>query len=313
MLRRGSRNRRLESESSAPQTARQHPETFGMPCRDVEFSSLYGDIHLRGWYIPASASSREVDDSRHIIDAATGAAAESPLLDDVADRLQPSTSATKRPQLANSAMKLQQPKLLQQANGTGNAGRRLVIFAHGYAENRERNKPALPLAKALYERGISSLLFDFRNSGLSDASVTSVGHFETYDLLAALKWGVRNGYTAFAFVGFSMGASTAIVAAAHSKRVKAVVADSPFSDLKPYLKENMRLWTKLPNFPFTPLILKMISPLTGIDPDKVRPIRKIVELKHTPILLIHNAGDPFISADHSRRLYTGAELRPNCG
>jgi uncharacterized protein len=32
------------------------------------------------------------------------------------------------------------------------------------------------------------------------------------------------------------------------------VADSPFGAMSPYLKENAKHWTKLPDFPFTPLI-----------------------------------------------------------
>lgn len=184
-----------------------------------------------------------------------------------------------------------------------NRDKRLVIFAHGYAENRTSNKPVLPLVRAFYDRGISSLLFDFRHSGESDSSVTSIGHFEMYDLLAALEWGKQNGYSEIAFVGFSMGAATAIIAAAKSKQVKAVVADSPFSDLESYLKENMHIWTKLPNIPFTYLMMKMIPRMTGIDVRQVQPACMIQELKHIPVLLIHNKGDTYISAEHSRKIF----------
>ena len=49
-------------------------------------------------------------------------------------------------------------------------------------------------------------------------------------------------------LGFSMGASTAILAAAESQDVDAVIADSPFSDLTSYLDENLSVWSNLPSF-----------------------------------------------------------------
>jgi len=51
-------------------------------------------------------------------------------------------------------------------------------------------------------------------------------------------------------MGFSMGASTSILAAAREPAVSAVIADSPFADLKNYLNDKLSVWTELPSFPF---------------------------------------------------------------
>ncbi len=181
--------------------------------------------------------------------------------------------------------------------------KRIVIFAHGYADNRSMNKPALPTAKALYDQGISSLLFDFHNSGESEKSVTSVGQLEKEDLLSAIDYAGSAGYEEIGLIGFSMGAAAALMAAPDDARVKFVVADSPFADLEAYLQDNLSIWSGLPDFPFTPLIMWEIPLLTGIDPGKVKPIEAIRQLRDRPVLLIHEEGDPKISSENSKQLY----------
>lgn len=165
----------------------------------------------------------------------------------------------------------------------------------------------LPLARAFHERGYPSLLFDFRNSGESDASVTSVGHFEKYDMLAAADFVCDRGFEEIALVGFSMGAAASLTAALEIPQVRAVVADSSFADLKPYLKKNLSLWTGLPNFPFTPLIMWEIPLLTGIRAEEVRPVEAVRRFQGRSLLLIHDEHDPGISSDDSRMLYQASQ------
>lgn len=94
---------------------------------------------------------------------------------------------------------------------------KLVIFAHGYSKNRSYEDATLPTAKALQEKGIASLLFDFRNSGESDGSLTTVGYYERSDLLAAVAYATDLGYEKIGVIGYSMGATTALVSAAETK------------------------------------------------------------------------------------------------
>jgi uncharacterized protein len=185
----------------------------------------------------------------------------------------------------------------------GNPDReRIVIFAHGYRDNRSDIDAVLPTAKALHNKGIASLLFDFRNSGESDGTFTSVGEYEKGDLLAAIDYAKQLGYKQIGLIGYSMGASTSILAAAESKDVKAVIADSPFADLRPYLEDNLPVWSHLPSFPFTWLIMFEITHITDMDPDKVRPIIAIQKLRDRPILLIHAVGDHSIPIQNSEQL-----------
>lgn len=131
-----------------------------------------------------------------------------------------------------------------------------VIFSHGYAGNRlEEGLPALELARSLVDEGYDVLMYDFRNCGLSTGSITTVGYFEQHDVLGAVQWAKEHGGGPIALLGFSMGATSSLLAAAQDPAVAGVIADSPFSHLTRYLKRNLPVWTRLPNFPFTTLIL----------------------------------------------------------
>lgn len=182
---------------------------------------------------------------------------------------------------------------------------KLVIMAHGYKGNRVGDKPALPTAQALVSGGISVLLFDFRNSGESDGSMTTVGALEKSDLLQAVKFAQDQGYgkEGIGFLGFSMGASTALAAAAEESDVKALVVDSPFADLNDYLHENLKYWTHLPDIPFTQVILWEIPLITGHQTSEVSPIRTVDKLRNRPILFIHGGSDQAIDKSNSEHIY----------
>ncbi|WP_288010759.1 alpha/beta fold hydrolase [Kyrpidia sp.] len=120
----------------------------------------------------------------------------------------------------------------------GQDSRRIVIFAHGYRDNRSVEEPVLPLVKALHEQGVASLLFDFRNSGESEKDITSIGQFEKADLLSAIDYAKSLGNEQIGLIGFSMEAAAALMAAPEVNHLRFVVADSPFADLESYLRDH---------------------------------------------------------------------------
>lgn len=183
-----------------------------------------------------------------------------------------------------------------------------IIFAHGYGNNRlQRNVPGLAIAEYLVKRGYNVMMFDFRNSGESGGNLTSVGQFEKYDLLGAIGFAksLKSDAKIILF-GFSMGASTSLLAAAASPDVAGVIADSPFDNLKPYLKTNLPVWSHLPNFPFTSLIMAVIPPLTGMNPDDSNPLAVVQQIAPRPILFIHGDSDTAIPMVNSQNLLAAA-------
>ncbi len=185
------------------------------------------------------------------------------------------------------------------------ASDKTVIFAHGYGKNRlQEDVPGLELARVLGRSGYNILMFDFRGCGESGGELTSIGQYEKDDLIGAVDFMKKTGRPGehVGVLGFSMGAATAILAAAEDSRIEAVVADAPFADLENYLKENLPVWSDLPAFPFTPLILNLMPPVLRLDPQKVSPVSVIRKIK-APILFIHGASDPDIPAADSEELY----------
>lgn len=180
---------------------------------------------------------------------------------------------------------------------------RTIIFAHGYRGNRlEKKLPALKLAKDLTENGFHVLMFDFRSCGESSGHVASIGLYEQEDLLSAIAWVKVNHPSSIGLIGFSMGASTALLAAARAPEVVGVVADSPFDELSTYLTEKFYVWTKLPSFPFTPLTLAFIRMHVG-SAKKVSPIKALKKIHPRPVLLIHGDQDYSIPYENSMRLH----------
>lgn len=180
-----------------------------------------------------------------------------------------------------------------------------IIFAHGYHSNRlQPSVPALELARSFVESGFNVLMFDFRNSGESGGDVTTLGYHEVKDIYAAVAWLKRERAPQaekVGVIGFSMGAVTAILAAAGEPAIGAVVADSPFSDLRSYLNGNMPIWTGLPDVPFTWAIMTLLPPLIDLDVDSVSP-KAVMPRLTQPVLLIHTDRDDVIPASESEIL-----------
>ena len=186
-----------------------------------------------------------------------------------------------------------------------------IIFVHGYRNNRlQENVPAIAAAGELVRKGYNVLLFDLRNSGESAGNLTSVGQFETRDVLGAVDYVKTRGAQGkhIGLLGFSMGGAAAIMAAVEDKQVEALVADSAFADLTTYLKENLPVWSNLPAIPFTPVIMTLIPPVTGINPAEVSPVRALSGIK-IPVLFIHGKADTAVPYKNSEQLYQAAPAK----
>lgn len=179
-----------------------------------------------------------------------------------------------------------------------------VIMAHGFRSNRlQPSVPALGLAASLVGAGFNVLMFDFRNSGESDGTVTTLGYDEVKDILGAVAWLKEQypGADKIGLVGFSMGAVTSALAAAREAAIGAIVLDSPFAELRPYLQDNMPFWTGLPGVPFTWTIMTILPPLIGLDLGAVSPLQVMPQLTQ-PVLIIHTTDDDAIPVSNSEQL-----------
>lgn len=178
-----------------------------------------------------------------------------------------------------------------------------IILGHGYKGNRfEDHISFFDLAKDLLARDYRIIMFDFRYAGESEGKMSTVGVKEQLDMLGAIDY-ISQQYQSepIGLLGMSMGAATSLLAAAKAEEVVAVVADSPFSDLENYLKANLSVWSDLPDFPFTSVIMMLMPFITDLNPKEASPISVLDEIAPRPVLFIHNRGDGAIP-------YTESEL-----
>ena len=186
-----------------------------------------------------------------------------------------------------------------------------VILVHGLNRNRTGDN-ALELAGRLFERGFNVLLFDIRGHGESDGERLSAGYFEKWDVLGAYDFLVRRGASPeeIGLLGWSLGAATALLAAAEEPAIKAVVADSSFADVHDLIAQETARATVFPQWVVPVFIpgMKIVSRiLYGIDVGAVVPERAAGTLGY-PILVIHGEEDERVPAEQSVRIHASAAV-----
>jgi dipeptidyl aminopeptidase/acylaminoacyl peptidase len=187
---------------------------------------------------------------------------------------------------------------------------RAVILVHSYKSNRlEFGVETVDMIKGFLSNGYNVLVFDLRNSGESGGKDFTFGHNEKEDVKAAIKYIRNQGSKHVTLLGFSTGASASILAAAESTGangtplVDAVIADSPYSDLKTYLNSDLDKWTKLPPFPFNRTTALAIGVAGGIRYEDASPVNAITAENTPRLMLIHSRNDDFIPIINSIELY----------
>jgi len=181
---------------------------------------------------------------------------------------------------------------------------RAVILAHSYGGNRlQFGMETLDLIKEFLNRGYNVFTFDMRNSGESGGKTSTFGYGEKEDIKAAINYLNSQGMKRITLMGFSTGASASILAAAESASVDAVIADSPYADLKSYFINNLDQWTGLPAFPFNRTITAGLESTGVIDMAETSPVSSIKADKPPHLLLIHSKGDELIPVTGSIELF----------
>jgi pimeloyl-ACP methyl ester carboxylesterase len=190
-------------------------------------------------------------------------------------------------------------------------GEKVIMLMHG--RNSVRDDAAvgfLDIAKELYGHNYDVLMFDFRAHGESEGERYSLGWWETRDIAGALNYLKGRGVQEVGTLAYSMGAATELLAAPDHPEMKAIVADSAFSDLSLLLDKELPKASGLPGF-FNPGILFMINLQYGIDIPSTKPELQIAKLGDRPILLIHSETDDLIPESHAETLKRAGASNPN--
>src|SRR5262245_47092149 len=106
-----------------------------------------------------------------------------------------------------------------------------IVFLHGLSDNRASG---LAIANHFVSRGFDVIAYDSRAHGESEGTACTYGYYEKKDLERVLD---HVEVKPIVVMGFSRAAAVALQAAPADRRIDAVVAISPFSDLRTIVRE----------------------------------------------------------------------------
>ncbi len=177
-----------------------------------------------------------------------------------------------------------------------------VVLCHGL--NRSRVE-MLPEAQFAHGLGYDVLLFDLRHQGASGGKVSSLGYWERLDVEAAVNYALRTEHAPEPVVlwGVSMGAAAALMAAAETPSVAAVISDSTFLTLadtvhhhyylfRGFIRRRWKWFPPLPGFPLVQEVTALMGWRAHFDPAKLDLRQAVEHISPRPILFVAVSGDP---------------------
>ena len=168
-----------------------------------------------------------------------------------------------------------------------------IVYSHGLFRSR---RELMERAIDLWKLGYGALLYDARSHGESGKARVSMGYWERLDAEAAVKFLREEVHTDDRIVlfGISMGAAAALLAAAETPEVAAVISDSSFLTFDDTVNHHVRLFLHLPTFPMANEFKFFIERKAGFDASKLNALDAVKRIGDRPIL--------FIAAAHDRRM-----------
>lgn len=181
--------------------------------------------------------------------------------------------------------------------------RATMILCHGYPADRTDVGEMIPF---LHQAGYNVLAFDFRRLGKSEGEHSTIGLEEIQDLDGAVTYAQSRSKAPIGVLGYSMGASVALMQAGRDPRIQAVIADSPYASLD---RMCARRWAFLPK----PLqnaagayTLWLGNRLAGRPLREASPLQSAARWDGRPLLLIHGTQDRLIPYSDSVEIANAA-------
>lgn len=182
----------------------------------------------------------------------------------------------------------------------------VIILCHGLGANKS---DLTEFAHFLNLAGFNIFLFDFRGHGESGGKATSFGYWEQRDLKGAIDYLKGRGDLSnanYGLFGISMGGSVAILVAAGDTSIKAVAADSPYTDLDNSIVRHLKLMYHFPRFPLANFTILAYRLRFLTNSQNISPLRAISRISPRAIFLINGAQDPRMPASLVSGLYNKA-------
>lgn len=179
-----------------------------------------------------------------------------------------------------------------------------IIMVHGFTANQIQS---LHYLRIFYDLGYNIITYDSRNHGKNKISICTMGDKESLDLNEIINDTYkRYGDSIYLGVhGVSMGGAVVLMVLKHTQKLKFVISDCPYADLKELSYIQCKKMFHMPNFlvDIAGFIGKVIYKTNCIN---VKPIDNIKGSK-VPLLLLTSLGDTLIDPSHTARIYDAYE------
>lgn len=176
----------------------------------------------------------------------------------------------------------------------------LVMLFHGYSAEKSS---LMEEAQAFLELGSSVLLVDFRGSGGSSESYTTVGVREAGDVAAVVRFVEKNClHSSTILFGQSMGA-VAILRAINSDHIQpdAIVLEAVFDTMLTTVRNRFHAM-RVPSFPSAELLVFWGGRQWRFNGFKHNPVDYASSV-NCPALFMHGRDDPRATLDEGRRVF----------
>src|SRR5262249_3704790 len=155
--------------------------------------------------------------------------------------------------------------------------------------------------------GFNVLAFDYHGHGAGRGAPVTLAYREVRDFCGALDY-VRERVpeARIGVIGFSMGASIAIMGSARRREGRAVVAGSSFTSHAEVVAHAIARVPHLPGRPLAWLADHFLGWRAGYRHSDVQPIHDVAAIAPRPLLIIHGAEDETIPVAHAYQIYEHA-------
>ena len=184
----------------------------------------------------------------------------------------------------------------------GKPARAPVVILHGLGASKAHMIDYILFAQ---EQGNPTLAIDFRGHGESDPSLTSIGFYESRDAIAAMQFVREKGAGDPVLWGTSMGAVSALLAAARDGSAAGIIADAPFDTYRNTVLHHAKLFYGLSEFPLITLAMPMIESRARFRVDEVDCLRAAEQIQ-APMLLLAGEEDARMPPTMVRTIYDRA-------
>jgi pimeloyl-ACP methyl ester carboxylesterase len=177
-----------------------------------------------------------------------------------------------------------------------------IVYSHGLFRSR---RELLDRAIDLWKLGYGALLYDARSHGESGKARVSMGYWERLDAQGAVRFLREEVHSEDKIVlfGISMGAAAALLAAAETPEVAAVISDSSFLSFDDTVDHHVRLFLHLPTFPMANEFKFFIERKAGFDASKLNALDAVKRIGDRPSMFIAAANDRRMPPEIAKTLY----------